>query len=68
MGGRIFKELSGLVVSYSWVFQDESSQEMACPVKGLNLVATYPGEKGRLLVKMKEEDMRGSYCNLPPCT
>ena len=32
-------DISGLVVSYSWVFQDGSSQEMAALIKTLNLVA-----------------------------
>jgi hypothetical protein len=31
-------------VSYSWVFQDGSSQEMAAPVKRLNLVLQIQGE------------------------
>ena len=53
-GGRNFKELNGLVVSYSWVFQDESSQEMACPVKGLNLIATYSGRRRNSFSRCKK--------------
>jgi len=54
MGGRIFKELSGLVVSYSWVFQDGSSQEIACPVKRLSLVTTYSGRRRTPFSKCKK--------------
>ena len=52
--GRNFKELSSLVVSYSWVFQDRSSQAMACPVKKLNFVATYSGRRRNSFSRCKK--------------
>jgi len=41
-------------VSYSWAFQDGSSEEMACPVKGLNLVATCSGRRGNFFSRCKK--------------
>jgi len=47
-------DISGLVVSYSWVFQDGSSQEMPSPVKRLNLVATYSGRRRNSFSRCKK--------------
>ena len=35
-----------LVVSYSWDFQDGSTQELTSLVRRLNLVTTYSGRRG----------------------
>ena len=43
-----------LVVSYSWDFQDGSSQEMASPVKRLILVATYSGRRRNSFSRCKK--------------
>ena len=48
-----------LVVSYSWDFQDGTSQEMACSVKRLVLVATYSGRRRKSFLRCKKRTCEG---------
>ena len=43
-----------LVVSYSWDFQDGSTQELTSLVRRLNLVTTYSGRRGISLSRCKK--------------
>ena len=43
-----------MVVSYSWVFQDGISQEMASPVKRLNLIVMYSRRRRNFFARCKK--------------
>ena len=54
LGGKFSVDGLHLVVSYSWDFENGSSQEMACMVTGLVLVAMYSRRKRNSFSRYKK--------------